>query len=225
MDVAKKVLDLYNAYMEDNQNALLRNLRDYSDLQGDCAKSGCIAISGRNELSGDKGIYFAINNNIKQIVKCSVRNLTAGPMDYMQIDLGIRGEYPDYLIDMNGLLVCGCYDKNNNWKEINNVRYVHIYGFKEHNGSGDFSKAFSNLEAKFQDVEIKKSEKDYGFETPYYDSKNRNYPIRMVFEMSDSPSVWNYGGDMKGNNQWDTVMNTCVGITKVVAVLLRSDNR
>ena len=134
VDVAKKVLDLYNAYMKDNQNAILRNLRDYSDLQGDCAKSGCMAISGRNELSGDKGIYFAINNNNKQIAKCSVRNMTAGPMDYEQIDLGIRGEYPDFLIDMNGRLVCGCYDKNNNWKEINNVRYVHIYGFKEHNG-------------------------------------------------------------------------------------------
>ena len=94
------------------------------------------------------------------------------------------------------------------------------------NGSGDFSKAFSKLEAKFQDVEIKKSEKDYGFETPYYDSKNRNYPIRMVFEMSDSPSVWSYGVDMKGNNQWDTVMNTCVGINKSSSsVTPRSDNR
>ena len=198
--------------MSDTDNWFYRNLRNYAKVQKDCSLSSSNCNIQSNEIAGNHGKWFIVHDSKgNEQAQCTVRGLTPGPLDYTlqkttnRVDY--HNTYDDHIIDMNGKLVCGCYDKNNKWNEISDVQHVHIYGYQENTSYKEFRDAFSKLESKIDGTVIDHNN-DYGF-VMKYNAGNRNLPIRMVFEMYDN-NVWSYGNGGQKTYKWTTLKNTCV---------------
>jgi len=212
VSTAKSIYSEFSEYMSDTDSWYNRKLRNKAKLQGDCGNinSDCNIVS--NQIAGNHGKWFIVlDKNGNEQAQCTVRGLTAGPLEYKLNKLTNRMDYTyiydDHVIDMNGRLACGCYDKNGKWNDISDVQHVHIYGYQENTNSREFEDAFKQLENKIDGTVIDHNN-DFGF-TMNYNAGNRNLPIRMVFEIYDR-NVWSYGNNGQKTEKWNTLKNICV---------------